>query len=181
MSSTHFTIKTSILRNQGATITLTPNEGHSTDFPEHGPSLLGSIYLVGQSAKEVKIGATKEYDLTVEQAFAELTRNANKAWDQEYVKTVESYLHEKGNAIWTPISKWKIHELKTGVRALPPKTQLGSLPLIGHLPPDVWILTGLGSRGVLYHAYLASILVDSIILQNPQTLPSELTSWLRKL
>jgi hypothetical protein len=34
-------------------------------------------------------------------------------------------------AAWPPISGWKISGIRTGVRALPPRTQQGSVPLAG--------------------------------------------------
>ena len=71
---------------------------------------------------------------------------------------------------------------RSGVRALPPRTALGSIPIVGKLspscPPDAvgsspsleaqtgspasshtkapnwWIVTGLGARGLVYHAWL---------------------------
>lgn len=46
----------------------------------------------------------------------------------------------------------------SGVRAMPPRTQLGSVPLTGRMPRpehrNAWYVTGLGGRGLLYHAEL---------------------------
>jgi glycine/D-amino acid oxidase-like deaminating enzyme len=43
-----------------------------------------------------------------------------------------------------------------GVRATPPRTQLGSVPITGRVPGErnAWFVTGLGGRGLLYHAEL---------------------------
>eukprot|EP00210_Caulerpa_lentillifera_P003704 g3537.t1 len=140
---------------QGAIISLRPCDKSSTAF--NGPSLLGPIYLAGQGQDKVVVGATKEYGLSDSQAMQELIRNAHKSWNEDYINSVRSYLHQEGTAIWEPLSKWTFHELKTGVRALPPKTERGALPLMGHLDPDIWILTGLGSRGVLKIACLRTV------------------------
>ncbi|KAG8470280.1 hypothetical protein KFE25_008701 [Diacronema lutheri] len=44
-----------------------------------------------------------------------------------------------------------------GVRAMPPRTRLGSVPLAGRVPGherNAWFVAGLGGRGLLYHAEL---------------------------
>ena len=54
-----------------------------------------------------------------------------------------------------------------GVRALPPKSDKGRLPIMGRVDEeeDVWAFVGLGARGLLYHAYVAFSTPST--LQNP--------------
>eukprot|EP00166_Cyanidium_caldarium_P001803 ctg_1930.g406 len=61
-------------------------------------------------------------------------------------------------------------EAVAGVRALPPRRPEGSVPLIGQLMvPDapastsVLYITGLGSRGLVYHAAMGKRLVEQIV------------------
>ena len=61
-------------------------------------------------------------------------------------------------------------EAVAGVRALPPRRPEGSVPLIGQLAvPDapastsVLYITGLGSRGLVYHAVMGKRLVEQIV------------------
>ncbi len=82
-----------------------------------------------------------------------------------------------------------------GVRALPPRTPAGALPLAGRLrlpggaaaaaasagaapaaaaPPDVWLLGGLGARGLVYHAWLAERLARAVLDRDDGALPPEL-------
>jgi len=87
-----------------------------------------------------------------------------------------------------------------GVRALPERTSAGSIPLCGPLgsfrvlqdaqesPTQkessdallqndeemlVWVLTGLGSRGLLYHSHLSSILAEALLSRDPRIIPTE--------
>lgn len=63
------------------------------------------------------------------------------------------------------------------MRALPPRTAYGSLPLVGqlHAGSPYWLCVGLGSRGLVYHAWLGQLLADAIL--HGHALPLELTAW----
>ncbi len=47
-------------------------------------------------------------------------------------------------------------------------------PMVDQLADGLWIFTALGSRGLLYHAYLAKLLAAAIRAGNPSLLPKEL-------
>lgn len=68
--------------------------------------------------------------------------------------------------------------VKWGVRALPPRTQLGALPLLGRVPErpgaaHTWVLVGLGARGLVYHALLAEQLATAVLTGDHGALPRE--------
>jgi glycine/D-amino acid oxidase-like deaminating enzyme len=73
--------------------------------------------------------------------------------------------------------------VKWGVRALPPRTQLGALPLLGRVmaarTPEqpvsspTWVLVGLGARGLVYHALLAEQLATAVLTGEDGALPRE--------
>jgi hypothetical protein len=71
------------------------------------------------------------------------------------------------------------------VRALPPRTSLGSVPLAGKLPPALgnpegrpwWLLVGLGARGLVYHAWLARQLAEAALAGDEGLLDRELLRW----
>ena len=59
---------------------------------------------------------------------------------------------------------------------MPRRSHLGKLPLVGRLraslpavplstagPAPVWVLTGLGSRGLIHHAHLAEALAKAVL------------------
>lgn len=90
---------------------------------------------------------------------------------------------------------------RSGVRALPPRTQAGSLPLLGRLHglgqlsqqheldgdlvaaspalPPVWVCVGLGSRGLVYHAYVACQLAQAVVSGDEGKVMPELLAWKR--
>jgi glycine/D-amino acid oxidase-like deaminating enzyme len=67
------------------------------------------------------------------------------------------------------------------VRALPPRRHAGKLPLLGrlHNTPNAWLIGGLGARGLVYHAFLAKMLVSAIVADDESMLLDELTAWQR--
>ena len=67
---------------------------------------------------------------------------------------------------------------RAGVRAAPPRTVHGSVPLAGRAHTgapvrNVWLIAGMGSRGLLYHALIAEWLVDAALSGDPSMLPAE--------
>ena len=73
-----------------------------------------------------------------------------------------------------------------GVRVTPRRTHLGKLPVAGRVydagvsskrgpngASPVWALTGLGSRGLIYHALLADALARAVITGDDCAIPSE--------
>jgi hypothetical protein len=74
---------------------------------------------------------------------------------------------------------------RSGVRALPPRSQLGSVPLAGRLPPWLgnregrpwWLLVGLGARGLVYHGWLGRQLAAAVLAGDEGALDPELRRW----
>jgi glycine/D-amino acid oxidase-like deaminating enzyme len=64
---------------------------------------------------------------------------------------------------------WIPESSQSGVRALPPRSMLGSVPIAGEIKgvpqhdKAAWILTALGSRGLLHHALLGKLVARSAI------------------
>lgn len=56
--------------------------------------------------------------------------------------------------------EFTILDILQGVRVAP---KIGALPLIKEIQENVWVFTGLGSRGLIYHSLLAKRLVSQII------------------
>ena len=59
-----------------------------------------------------------------------------------------------------------------GNRVSSPRTHLGKLPIVGNIFDNVWVVTGMGSRGLLYHVYIGRILAEAIIRH--ETIPTEI-------
>lgn len=68
---------------------------------------------------------------------------------------------------------------------MPPLTANGSLPLLGcvndfvgdNCTSNYWLFGGLGSRGLLYHAWLGNLMAQAVVSCNEQLIPSELIAW----
>ena len=70
--------------------------------------------------------------------------------------------------------------VRSGVRALPPRTAEGSLPLAGKLQEpgrQWWVVVGLGARGLVYHAWLGRLIACAILANDEEMIPLELRRW----
>lgn len=77
-----------------------------------------------------------------------------------------STLSEKLRHVDPSISDLKPLETSSGIRVVPKRKPAGRLPIVDRWPGDVpkknvWMVTGLGSRGLIHHALLADWIFDS--------------------
>lgn len=72
--------------------------------------------------------------------------------------SAEAYLLPRLRALLPTFKLERILAVKSGVRASTPD----HLPLIRQLNPKTWVYAGLGSKGLLYHAYYAKILKEKL-------------------
>ncbi|KAI0559571.1 FAD dependent oxidoreductase [Gracilaria domingensis] len=66
----------------------------------------------------------------------------------------------------------------SGTRALPPRSANGSVPIVCKMlgtdtRSSCWLFTGLGSRGLLHHAFLGRMLAHAIVAGNERLIPFE--------
>lgn len=93
------------------------------------------------------------------------------------------------------LGDWGVAAVEWGVRAQPPRTRHGRLPLLGRLPdsfvgggagdgdgsgdaqppaaPVWWVFVGLGARGIVYHAFLGKALAAAVLGGDEGGLPEE--------
>lgn len=91
----------------------------------------------------------------------------------------------KASTVYPTISNWSITGAVAGLRAMPPHTLNGTLPLLGCIDDFVgcghkskyWLFTGLGARGLLYHGWLGKLLALAVLSRDENLLPLELISW----
>lgn len=109
---------------------------------ESGASAAGGVRVIGGATFEPidgPAGASAPADAP-DKALAELRAQLEKLWPLHGLR-----------------SEQVPHLFGSGVRAVPPRTQLGSVPLTGRIPGherNAWYVAGLGGRGILYHAEL---------------------------
>lgn len=56
-----------------------------------------------------------------------------KITDQAEVEAAVAGLMPEAKQLWKPIEHWSVRRVRTGVRALPPRTEAGAMPLAGKL------------------------------------------------
>src|SRR5579872_3132792 len=69
-------------------------------------------------------------------------------------------LLEKCAAFYPPARDFEVLEIRSGIRISP---VVGYRPIVQKIAPKAWVFTGLGSRGMLYHALLGKELAAEIV------------------
>lgn len=122
----------------------------------HPPcSLVGDGYLIVREDNVCFAGSTHEHHFTtlgpdIETAKAEILR--------------------KVSTFFPKINELEITGVKVGIRASRKGTKI---PLMGKISKKEWFITGLGGKGLLYHAWLGEILAEAILTDNPSVIPKE--------
>lgn len=150
------------------------------DYSDHSPSILSEAWLAIQGPRSMYMGSTWEWK----------SRNYLPHVSAEEVRNALQELLPKASAIYPDLKEWTFSGARAGLRAMPPLTPQGSLPLLGCINDLVggrnhtckyWLFGGLGSRGLLYHGWLGKLIAQAVLLGNEDLIPSELTSWRRKI
>lgn len=107
-------------------------------------ALNSHVYLVmTESRTSCLVGAT--YEKGMDKALIDL-------------ESAQRELLPKAIALFPPLQGASIMNCYTGMRAVTPQHR----PLIKQLSPTQWVLTGMGSKGLLYHALFAKELVQQM-------------------
>jgi glycine/D-amino acid oxidase-like deaminating enzyme len=117
-------------------------------WPKHWPPLTcalnSQVYiLMTETRTSCLVGAT--YEKGFKQAEIDL-------------ETAQKEILPKAFELFPPLKNAPILNCYAGVRAVTPQ----HLPMMLRFSPSQWILTGMGSKGLLYHALFARKLVESI-------------------
>ena len=147
-------------------------------YPDHSPSILSDARLAVRGPHNLHLGSTWEWN----------SRNYSPNVPPDEASKALEELLPKASAIYPAIEKWFFTGASAGLRAMPPLTPHGSLPLLGCLDDFVggsytckyWLFGGLGSRGLLYHGWLGKLMAQAVLSCNEDLLPSELTDWKNK-
>ena len=148
-------------------------------YPDHSPSILSDAWLAIQGPRDIFMGSTWEWK----------SRNYSSDVTAEEASTALQELIPKASAIYPKIKDWTFVGARAGIRAMPPLTALGSLPLLGRVDDLVigshsckyWFFGGLGARGLRYHSLLGKLMAQAALLNDQTLLPLELTCWKRLL
>ncbi|MBI3509004.1 MAG: FAD-binding oxidoreductase [Chlamydiia bacterium] len=72
-------------------------------------------------------------------------------------ENVVQELKEKVSLFYPPAQDFEVLEVQSGVRMSPKE---GARPIVEQIKERIWVFTGLGSRGMLYHALLGKELAE---------------------
>lgn len=109
-------------------------------------------------------GATFEYREETETEAAYLQRGS-RASNSRAMAQLRNPVHKLVPGIF---QGWKVRGAFVGLRALPPRSNVGSIPIACRVrgtgdEVGCWIFSGLGSRGLLHHAYVGRVLAKAIV------------------
>ncbi len=132
-----------------AHLPLEPTKGHTLLCKWPGERLPFSLVSMGhitptENPELCQIGSTYEHNFNGLEPDSRAVRE----------------LLEKAAVFYPPARDFEVVELRAGVRISPKE---GYRPIIEQLGPRLWVFTGLGSRGMLYHALLGERLAKTLI------------------
>ncbi|XP_028754053.1 uncharacterized protein LOC114713545 isoform X2 [Neltuma alba] len=150
-------------------------EDKGEGYPDLGPSILSDAWIAVQGPRSLLVGSTWEWK----------SQNSSPNVAADEASKALGELLPKASAIYPGIKDWVYSGARAGLRAMPPLTSLGSLPLLGCINDLIgknqsckyWLFGGLGSRGLLYHGWLGNIMAQAVLSCNEQIIPPELVSW----
>uniref|UniRef100_A0A804PUZ8 FAD dependent oxidoreductase domain-containing protein n=1 Tax=Zea mays TaxID=4577 RepID=A0A804PUZ8_MAIZE len=114
------------------------------EYDSQSASILSDAWLAFQGPRTVSIGSTWQW----------ISENdSSTVSDEESLTAIEELL-PKASGVYPRISKWDFVRARAGIRAMPPLTTNGSLPLLGCLDDllgnksncTFWLVGGLGAR-----------------------------------
>lgn len=118
-------------------------------------SIVSAPYLVMDKSNTFCLAGA-----TYERQFKDRDPHPEEAWAQIVTKIIPFF---------PAIEKSRILGCRVGVRV----STKSHLPIVGKLSDKFWIFTGLGSKGLLYHAWLGMRLAHALLFDNPKSLPKE--------
>lgn len=84
---------------------LTEAASWADTFPAQAPSIVGATYMAVQGSHRMAVGATKQYNLSPEEALKECGRQVT---DPGEVQQAEKELRPKAEGLWSPASTWQV-------------------------------------------------------------------------
>lgn len=138
---------------------------------------MSDAWLAVQGPRSLYMGSTWEWK----------SRNSSPNVSADEAAEALKELLPKVCRIYPVVRDWTFIGARAGLRAMPPLTPHGSLPLLGCVNNIIglnqtckyWLFGGLGSRGLLYHGWLGKLMAQAVLSCNEDLIPYELTSWKR--
>jgi glycine/D-amino acid oxidase-like deaminating enzyme len=202
----------------GHVVELVPvGDGKENGWPDDAPGVLGSPYIAPLGPERLLVGTTKEYGASVADARRAGEVPLGNIEDDEKedapraptpkptdrvtnsrleiasrASAAARELVASASAAYPPLAlengAWRVDVVRYGVRANPPRSNLGSLPLVGRISAasddavdaktsekkNWWYVGGLGARGLVYHGMLGAIVAAAALSGDDARVPPEL-------
>uniref|UniRef100_A0A7S3EJF9 FAD dependent oxidoreductase domain-containing protein n=1 Tax=Rhodosorus marinus TaxID=101924 RepID=A0A7S3EJF9_9RHOD len=126
--------------------------------------MVSGKYLVPQRDNDLLAGATVEA----------VDPNVNERGISETLEALGTRIFE----LYPDLEEhYEPASVTSGVRGIPIRPPgIAPLPYLSSPSPNVWLIAGLASRGLLHHALLADLLTNALVSNDPSLLPEELQS-----
>lgn len=166
----HYQINQPHLKVASSMRSLSPVLSGEYIVPRYGPAQDGaamSFELIAGATHE-HIAAPDKASLlnSLVQSHDDIDASVDAAMPLLEDRLVKLYPHLQGT--------YQAYRVSSGTRLVTERTNLGRLPIVGKLSDRVWVLTGLGSRGLVYHALMAQYLTHAIINNDESLIPQQL-------
>lgn len=131
-------------------------------WPENTPPLPFSLVSEGYIVMD-KEGKTCMAGATFERKFFD---------EKPDISFAAPFIKEKIVSFFPALKDAQVLECRAGVRAA---CQNSLFPLVGKVSDKYWYVTGLGSKGLLFHGFIGDILAKAILNNDPSLIPDEMS------
>ena len=141
-------------------------------FEEYQPHRHQNLNQTSINNRSMIAGATFEY------------KDEDDTWNDFMQQVSKQDINRAINDLTDPLQQifpklfeeWRVSTTNSGSRALPPRSDQGSIPITCRVrgtseETTCWLFTGLGSRGLLHHAYLGRVLAHAIVSGSEKHIP----------
>ncbi|XP_020525716.1 uncharacterized protein LOC18438510 isoform X3 [Amborella trichopoda] len=158
-----------------------PGNMSGGEYKDSDPSILADAWLAVRGPRSLAMGSTWQWG----------SRNYSRTLSSDEESSAMHELLSKASILYPDIRNWSCESASAGLRAMPPLTTLGSLPLLGSVDNLVghnsggggryWFMGGLGARGLLYHGWLGKLMAQAVLSCSAAEIPFELTTWKNRM
>ncbi|KAJ4816389.1 FAD-dependent oxidoreductase-like protein [Rhynchospora pubera] len=149
------------------------------EYADQSPSILSDAWLAFQGPRQVYMGSTWDWNSKI------YDQNVSK---EECARATEELI-SRASIFYPEIRRWSLVGAKAGLRAMPPLTENGSVPLLGCLNDLIgdrtncmfWLVGGLGARGLLYHGLVGKLTSQAAISCDESVIPFEFIDWKKRM
>ncbi|KAJ1698498.1 hypothetical protein LUZ63_007010 [Rhynchospora breviuscula] len=149
------------------------------EYADQSPSILSDAWLAFQGPRQVYMGSTWDWNSKL------YDQNVSK---EECARATEELI-SRASIFYPEIRRWSLVGAKAGLRAMPPLTENGSVPLLGCLNDLIgdrtncmfWLVGGLGARGLLYHGLVGKLISQAVISFDESVIPFEFIDWKKRM